>query len=65
MKIVFFYLFLSKTKYFVYFITKNDLSLTSRLKLMNTSINLNANAAQLNYFSTNPFVDFFIEQNVS
>ena len=45
MKIVFFYLFLSETKYFVYLITKNDLSLTSRLKLMNTSINLNANAA--------------------
>ena len=57
MKIVFFYLFLSKTKYFVYFITKNGLVTYLKIKT-DEHINKSERECSLNYFSTNPFVDF-------
>ena len=61
---MFSYSFLSKAKYFVYFITKNGLVTYLKIKT-DEPINKSEREWSLNHFSTNSFIDFFIEQNVA
>ena len=56
-KIVFSYSFLSKTKYFVYFITKNGLVTYLKIK-SDEPINKSEREWSLNHFITNTFIDF-------